>query len=113
MCTYVGTGFSFYFVFFAAKPHWVQLLEDVEIAVGDNLFWECRANGKPKASYRWLKDGEALVLEVSAPRSPALGPPIAEVNQRPEPGNGQIKGGASMSAVSYSPGKRGLPGFTL
>ncbi|XP_032989135.1 contactin-3 isoform X4 [Rhinolophus ferrumequinum] len=46
-----------------AKPHWVQLLEDVEIAVGDNLFWECRANGKPKASYRWLKDGEALVLE--------------------------------------------------
>ncbi|XP_074168297.1 contactin-3 [Rhinolophus sinicus] len=46
-----------------AKPHWVQLLEDVEIAVGDNLFWECRASGKPKASYRWLKDGEALVLE--------------------------------------------------
>ncbi|VFV30442.1 contactin-3-like [Lynx pardinus] len=46
-----------------AKPHWVQLIRDVEIAVEDNLFWECRASGKPKPSYRWLKNGEALVLE--------------------------------------------------
>uniref|UniRef100_A0A8C0KRB9 Contactin 3 n=1 Tax=Canis lupus dingo TaxID=286419 RepID=A0A8C0KRB9_CANLU len=46
-----------------AKPHWVQLIKDVEIAVEDNLFWECRASGKPKPSYRWLKNGEALVLE--------------------------------------------------
>ncbi|XP_073757876.1 contactin-3 isoform X3 [Callorhinus ursinus] len=46
-----------------AKPHWVQLIKDVEIAVEDSLFWECRASGKPKPSYRWLKNGEALVLE--------------------------------------------------
>ncbi|XP_051707426.1 contactin-3 isoform X2 [Oryctolagus cuniculus] len=46
-----------------AKPHWVQLIRDVEIAVEDNLHWECRASGKPKPSYRWLKNGEALVLE--------------------------------------------------
>ncbi|KAB0400761.1 hypothetical protein E2I00_011221 [Balaenoptera physalus] len=46
-----------------AKPHWVQLIEDVEIAVEDSLYWECRASGKPKPSYRWLKNGEALVLE--------------------------------------------------
>ncbi|XP_045349526.1 contactin-3 isoform X3 [Leopardus geoffroyi] len=46
-----------------AKPHWVQLIRDVEIAVEDSLFWECRASGKPKPSYRWLKNGEALVLE--------------------------------------------------
>ncbi|XP_040348087.1 contactin-3 isoform X3 [Herpailurus yagouaroundi] len=46
-----------------AKPHWVQLIRDVELAVEDNLFWECRASGKPKPSYRWLKNGEALVLE--------------------------------------------------
>ncbi|XP_023105737.2 contactin-3 isoform X3 [Felis catus] len=46
-----------------AKPHWVQLIRDVEIAVEDNLFWECRASGKPKPSYRWLKNGESLVLE--------------------------------------------------
>eukprot|EP00070_Physeter_catodon_P019480 XP_023979769.1 contactin-3 isoform X3 [Physeter catodon] len=46
-----------------AKPHWVQLIKDVEIAVEDSLYWECRASGKPKPSYRWLKNGEALVLE--------------------------------------------------
>ncbi|XP_023403778.2 contactin-3 isoform X4 [Loxodonta africana] len=46
-----------------AKPHWVQTIKDIEIAVEDNLYWECRASGKPKPSYRWLKNGEALVLE--------------------------------------------------
>ncbi|XP_076984796.1 contactin-3 isoform X2 [Tamandua tetradactyla] len=46
-----------------AKPHWVQIIKDVEIAVEDNLYWECRASGKPKPSYRWLKNGEALMLE--------------------------------------------------
>ncbi|KAI4563808.1 hypothetical protein MJG53_016382 [Ovis ammon polii x Ovis aries] len=46
-----------------AKPHWVQLIKDVELAVEDSLYWECRASGKPKPSYRWLKNGEALVLE--------------------------------------------------
>uniref|UniRef100_A0A8C7D1U6 Contactin-4-like n=1 Tax=Oncorhynchus kisutch TaxID=8019 RepID=A0A8C7D1U6_ONCKI len=28
-----------------------------------NLQWECRASGKPKPVYRWLKNGEPLVLE--------------------------------------------------
>uniref|UniRef100_A0ABK0M250 Contactin 3 n=1 Tax=Rattus norvegicus TaxID=10116 RepID=A0ABK0M250_RAT len=46
-----------------AKPYWVQLLKDVETAVEDSLYWECRASGKPKPSYRWLKNGDALVLE--------------------------------------------------
>lgn len=46
-----------------AKPYWLQLLRDVEIAVEDSLYWECRASGKPKPSYRWLKNGDALVLE--------------------------------------------------
>lgn len=60
---YLLGGLNFVF-FTAAKPHWVQLIKDVEIAVEDNLYWECRASGKPKPSYRWLKNGEALVLEV-------------------------------------------------
>ncbi|XP_054832379.1 contactin-3 [Eublepharis macularius] len=46
-----------------AKPHWVQLIKDFEAAVEDNLYWECRASGKPKPSYRWLKNGEPLALE--------------------------------------------------
>ncbi|XP_077781154.1 contactin-3 isoform X2 [Podarcis muralis] len=46
-----------------AKPHWVQLIKDFEAAVEDNLYWECRASGKPKPSYRWLRNGEPLALE--------------------------------------------------
>ncbi|NXE65819.1 CNTN3 protein, partial [Calcarius ornatus] len=46
-----------------AKPHWVQPIQDVEVAVEDTLFWDCRASGKPKPSYRWLKNGEQLAIE--------------------------------------------------
>ncbi|XP_054450594.1 contactin-3-like [Pteronotus mesoamericanus] len=46
-----------------AKPHWAQLIRDVEASVQDTLRWECRASGKPRPSYRWLKNGEALALE--------------------------------------------------
>lgn len=57
--------------FLAAKPHWVQRIEDVELAVEDSLSWQCRAGGKPTPSYRWLKDGAALALEVRATRHAA------------------------------------------
>ncbi|XP_016041209.1 contactin-3 [Erinaceus europaeus] len=46
-----------------AKPHWVQPIQDMEASVQDRLSWECRASGKPRPSYRWLKDGVALRLE--------------------------------------------------
>uniref|UniRef100_A0A6Q2WS04 Contactin-3 n=1 Tax=Esox lucius TaxID=8010 RepID=A0A6Q2WS04_ESOLU len=43
--------------------HWVQTLKDAPMAIDSNLQWECRASGKPKPVYRWLKNGEPLVLE--------------------------------------------------
>uniref|UniRef100_A0A8C8VMV4 Contactin-3 n=1 Tax=Pelusios castaneus TaxID=367368 RepID=A0A8C8VMV4_9SAUR len=46
-----------------AKPHWVQIIKDVEAAVEDSLYWECRASGKPKPSYRWTKNGNTLAFE--------------------------------------------------
>ncbi|OXB81552.1 UNVERIFIED_CONTAM: hypothetical protein H355_008400 [Colinus virginianus] len=46
-----------------AKPHWIQMITDTEIAVEDTLFWDCRASGKPKPSYRWLKNGDQLSIE--------------------------------------------------
>ncbi|KAJ7404927.1 contactin-3-like protein [Willisornis vidua] len=46
-----------------AKPHWIQTIQDTEVAVEDTLFWDCRAGGKPKPSYRWLKNGEQLSIE--------------------------------------------------
>ncbi|KAM3877572.1 contactin-3 [Diretmus argenteus] len=50
-------------VSFHAKPHWLQTMTDTAMSIDDNLFWECKANGKPKPSYSWLKDGENILPE--------------------------------------------------
>uniref|UniRef100_A0A8C9S312 Contactin-4-like n=1 Tax=Scleropages formosus TaxID=113540 RepID=A0A8C9S312_SCLFO len=42
---------------------WVQTLRDAYMSIEADLFWECRASGKPKPSYRWLKNGKLLALE--------------------------------------------------
>ncbi|KAM7402590.1 hypothetical protein PAMP_017814 [Pampus punctatissimus] len=48
---------------FHAKPHWVQTMADTALSIEENLFWECKANGKPKPSYSWLKNGEQVMAE--------------------------------------------------
>ncbi|XP_077582191.1 contactin-3 [Stigmatopora nigra] len=48
---------------FHAKPHWFQTMADTVLSIHQKLFWECKANGKPKASYSWLKNGEQLITE--------------------------------------------------
>ncbi|XP_056589801.1 contactin-3 [Triplophysa dalaica] len=48
---------------FHAKPQWVQTMRDSALSIEERLFWECKANGKPKPSYSWLKNGEPLVVE--------------------------------------------------
>ncbi|XP_051777292.1 contactin-4-like isoform X1 [Erpetoichthys calabaricus] len=45
---------------FYAQPHWVQRISDAHMSIDDGLSWECRASGKPKPSYKWLKNGEPL-----------------------------------------------------
>uniref|UniRef100_A0A8C2FRF1 Contactin 3a, tandem duplicate 2 n=1 Tax=Cyprinus carpio TaxID=7962 RepID=A0A8C2FRF1_CYPCA len=49
---------------FHAKPQWVQTMRDNALSIEERLFWECKANGKPKPSYSWLKNGELLAAEV-------------------------------------------------
>uniref|UniRef100_A0A4W4F289 Contactin 3a, tandem duplicate 2 n=1 Tax=Electrophorus electricus TaxID=8005 RepID=A0A4W4F289_ELEEL len=49
---------------FHAKPQWVQTMRDSALSIEERLFWECKANGKPKPSYSWLKNGEQLVAEI-------------------------------------------------
>ncbi|XP_069545152.1 contactin-3 isoform X4 [Brachyistius frenatus] len=48
---------------FYAKPQWIQTMKDTALAIEERLHWECRANGKPKPSYTWLKNGQQLLSE--------------------------------------------------
>ncbi|XP_063071338.1 contactin-4 [Engraulis encrasicolus] len=48
---------------FYAPPQLIELPQDVQKAIDESLVWECKATGKPKPSYRWMKNGENLNLE--------------------------------------------------
>ncbi|XP_027872794.1 contactin-4 isoform X2 [Xiphophorus couchianus] len=45
---------------FYAPPQLTEKPQDVQKTIDDTLVWECKANAKPKPSYRWLKNGEPL-----------------------------------------------------
>ncbi|XP_036008044.1 contactin-4 isoform X1 [Fundulus heteroclitus] len=42
---------------------WTQILKDAHMAIDANLQWECKAIGKPKPRYRWLKNGQPLIAK--------------------------------------------------
>uniref|UniRef100_A0A8C4HJJ4 Contactin 4 n=1 Tax=Dicentrarchus labrax TaxID=13489 RepID=A0A8C4HJJ4_DICLA len=45
---------------FYAPPHLIEKPQDVQKLIDESLVWECKATGKPKPSYRWMKNGENL-----------------------------------------------------
>lgn len=47
-----------------AYPHWVEKLNDTQLDSGSPLRWECKATGKPRPTYRWLRNGAPLLTQV-------------------------------------------------
>ncbi|XP_053356223.1 contactin-5 [Clarias gariepinus] len=54
-----GTAFRGHIQVYMA-PQWISLINDSQLDSGDQLHWECRATGKPRPSYHWLRNGEPL-----------------------------------------------------
>ncbi|XP_067101932.1 contactin-5 [Osmerus mordax] len=38
-------------------PQWISMINDTQLDSGDRLQWECKATGKPRPAYRWLRNG--------------------------------------------------------
>ncbi|KAA0712788.1 Contactin-4 Brain-derived immunoglobulin superfamily protein 2 [Triplophysa tibetana] len=45
---------------FFAAPQLIEKPQDVQKAIEDSLVWECKATGKPRPSFRWMRNGENL-----------------------------------------------------
>ncbi|XP_063286580.1 contactin-5 [Pelobates fuscus] len=43
------------------QPQWIEKINDTQLDSGDQLRWECKATAKPRAIYRWLKNGLPLL----------------------------------------------------
>ncbi|XP_057203786.1 contactin-5 isoform X3 [Triplophysa rosa] len=41
-------------------PQWISMINDTQLDSGEQLRWECRAAGKPRPTYRWMRNGELL-----------------------------------------------------
>ncbi|XP_018408440.1 PREDICTED: contactin-5, partial [Nanorana parkeri] len=43
------------------QPQWIEKINDTQLDSGDQVHWECKASGKPRPIYRWLKNGLPLL----------------------------------------------------
>ncbi|KAJ8405912.1 hypothetical protein AAFF_G00313490 [Aldrovandia affinis] len=42
-------------------PQWISMINDTQLDSGELLQWECKATGKPRPTYRWLRNGAPLL----------------------------------------------------
>lgn len=51
-------------LYLQALPQWVRMINDTEMDSGEKLQWECKATGRPRPTYRWLRNGLPLTSQV-------------------------------------------------
>ncbi|CAG14336.1 unnamed protein product, partial [Tetraodon nigroviridis] len=44
-------------------PQWVRMINDTQMDSGEKLRWECKAMGRPRPTYRWLRNGLPLMSQ--------------------------------------------------
>ncbi|KAM7398986.1 hypothetical protein PAMP_018283 [Pampus punctatissimus] len=44
-------------------PLWVRMINDTQMDSGEKLQWECKATGRPRPTYRWLRNGLPLTSQ--------------------------------------------------
>ncbi|XP_019742951.1 contactin-5 [Hippocampus comes] len=44
-------------------PQWVRMINDTQLDSGEKLQWECKATGRPRPTYRWLRNGLPLTSQ--------------------------------------------------
>eukprot|EP00066_Takifugu_rubripes_P004963 XP_003968701.1 PREDICTED: contactin-5 [Takifugu rubripes] len=44
-------------------PQWVRMINDTQMDSGEKLRWECKATGRPRPTYRWLRNGLPLTSQ--------------------------------------------------
>lgn len=53
-----------FFSHLQALPQWVRMINDTQMDSGEKLQWECKAIGRPRPTYRWLRNGLPLTSQV-------------------------------------------------
>ncbi|KAM9732692.1 contactin-5 isoform 2-T2 [Menidia menidia] len=44
-------------------PQWVRVINDTQMDSGEKLQWECKATGRPRPTYRWLRNALPLTSQ--------------------------------------------------
>ncbi|XP_034095686.1 contactin-5 isoform X5 [Gymnodraco acuticeps] len=44
-------------------PQWVRMINDTQMDSGEKLQWECKAMGRPRPTYHWLRNGLPLTSQ--------------------------------------------------
>uniref|UniRef100_A0A671Y0Y4 Contactin-2 n=1 Tax=Sparus aurata TaxID=8175 RepID=A0A671Y0Y4_SPAAU len=57
-----GTAFKGHLQVYS-ESEWVRMINDTQMDSGEKLQWECKATGRPRPTYRWLRNGLPLTSQ--------------------------------------------------